>query len=336
MITISCNDSNHEEIKNINPEIQLLKPSNFPDFTYNFKKNPLTKEGVQLGRMLFYEGDLSADGATDCASCHIQENAFTHHGHSFSHGAFNRVGFRNSLPIQNLAFYSDFTWDGSITDLDTQPIVPITTHEEMDENFPSIIVKLSKKEKYKTQFNKAFASEEMTADKILKALSQFMVMMISADSKYDKVVRKEGVSFTKEESEGLEIFNNKCSSCHSTDLFTDGSFRNNGLALDPTINDLGRFRLTNREEDKEKFRVPSLRNVAITNPYMHDGRFSTLEAVLNHYSDGMVNHQNLDAEFKKNKKIGIALSETEKQKIIMFLKTLTDEKFIKNPNFSSP
>jgi len=332
----SNSDATEEILEEKNTELKLYKPVNFPEITFNSTKNPTTKFGIELGRKLFHEGKLSSDGATDCASCHIQANAFTHHGHTLSHGTFNRIGKRNAPPIQNMAFMRSFNWEGSITDLETQPITPITTDFEMDENFPSIISKLNTDKNYPILFKKAFGDENITSDRMLKALSQFMATMISANAKYDKMIRKEGVIFTEEEKKGNELFNQKCGSCHSIDLFTDQSFRNNGLTLNPLLNDLGRFNITSKESDKQKFRVPSLRNIELTAPYMHDGRFSTLEAVLNHYSEGMENQPNLDPIFKQDTKIGIKMNSVEKQQIITFLKTLTDEEFIKNTNFSAP
>jgi cytochrome c peroxidase len=169
---------------------------------------------------------------------------------------------------------------------------------------------------------------------MLKALSQFMMMMVSADTKYDRVMRNEGSTFTAEEQQGKTLFDSKCASCHAGVLFTDQSYRNNGLPIDPQYNDIGRKRVTGQDTDKYKFKVPSLRNIAITFPYMHDGRFATLKDVMDHYDNGMANTENLDPQFINGTQLGIPLSEDEKNAIIAFLKTLTDDNFLLDNRFS--
>lgn len=170
---------------------------------------------------------------------------------------------------------------------------------------------------------------------MLKALSQFMVMMVSSNSKFDKFRRNEiGGTFTADESAGYDLFKTNCASCHSTDLMTDNSFRNNGLAVNPKVNDVGRYKVTEKASDYYKFKVQSLRNVEVTAPYMHDGRFGTLEAVLNHYESGIEDSPTLDPLLKKNGKLGITLSQAEKKQIIAFLKTLTDTQYLTDKRFS--
>lgn len=310
----------------------LILPNNFPPIQEDFKDQKLTKYGVELGKKLFYDGRLASDNAVACAFCHIQENAFTHHGHSISHGVQGREGFRNAPPLQNLMYLKTYMWDGAVTELQQQPIIPITAHEEMDESMGNIVKKLQNDSEYKKLFKVVYGDESITAERILKSLTQFMSIMISADSKYDKVIRNEGAVFTAEESAGREIFNQKCASCHKTDLFTDHSYRNTGLAFNPVFKDHGRMRVSGLASDDMNFRVPSLRNVEYTAPYMHDGRFYSLKAVLDFYDSGVENQPNLDAELKKvSGKIGIPLSEQEKIYLIAFLKTLSDPKFITNP-----
>ncbi len=334
-LVLSCNNEDiNPFVEAVNYPIKIDKIENFPEINYDFNTNPPTKNGVELGRKLFYEGKLSSNNAISCGFCHIQQSGFTHHGHTLSHGVFDRVGFRNSTPIQNMIYQKAFMWDGVVTDLNKQPLIPITAHDEMGETFPNIIIKLNQTADYPKLFKDAFGSQEITADKILKALAQFMVTMVSANSKYDKVVRNEGESFSTEESQGRELFKQKCASCHATDLFTDQSFRNTGLVYNSTLKDYGRYRVTFLESDKMKFRVPSLRNVELTAPYMHDGRFYTLDAVLNHYSTNLENNVNLDPLLKQNEQVGISLTTQEKLYLIAFLKTLTDYEFIKNKQFS--
>lgn len=323
--------------KDIIPEFfGFQKPANFPEPAYHFTTNPVTKDGFELGRKLFYDPLLSANNTISCGSCHIQTSAFTHHGHVLSHGIFDRTGTRNSPPIMNLAWSQSFMWDGGIFDLDLQPIVPITNHVEMDESMANVLNKLRSSPQYPSLFKKAYGSEEITSVGFLKALSQFMAMCISSNSRYDSVMRNEaGKSFTAAEKEGYALFLRKCSNCHKEPLFTDNSFRNNGLSVS-NVNDEGRYLVTTVDTDKYKFKVPSLRNLAYTAPYMHDGRFFTLEAVLDHYTSQVQNTPNLDPVLNQNNQRGIALSADERAKILSFLKTLNDRNFLTDRRFSEP
>jgi cytochrome c peroxidase len=305
-------------------------PNNFPRPVYNLANNPVTKEGFELGRMLFYEARLSRNNTISCGSCHIQSSAFTQHGHDVSHGIDDRLGTRNSPPIMNLAWNQAFMWGGGIYDLDLQPIAPITAHEEMDENLENVLNKLKTLDSYKSKFNAAFGSPEINTSRFMKALSQFMVMCISSNSKYDKVMRNESnVNFTAEEQAGYQLFKDKCGNCHTEPLFTDGKFRNNGLAPS-AVNDLGLYTATLQENDKYKFKVPSLRNLKYTAPYMHDGRFLTLDAVFQHYRTEVQPMATLDPLLSKADNRGITLSNDDKSKLVAFLNTLNDEEFIHN------
>jgi cytochrome c peroxidase len=312
--------------------IGFRRPANFPEPVYPINQNPVTREGFELGRALFYEPMLSRDNTISCGSCHIQTAAFTHHGHDLSHGIDDRLGKRNAQPIQNMAWQTSFMWDGGVHDLDLQPIVPIENPVEMDMNFGRALQKLRDSKKYPPLFEKAFGSPEIGSASMLQALSQFMVMMISANSKYDKVKRNEGERFSPQEAEGYRVFQAKCGSCHSEPLFTDNSFRNNGIAEQPT--DDGRMEVTAQQSDRLKFKVPSLRNVMLTAPYMHDGRILTIEGVLNHYTDGVQDTQNLDPLLIKQGALGIPLSAEEKLMLKAFLHTLTDPTFINDRRFA--
>jgi cytochrome c peroxidase len=335
------------------PEEPLFQaPANFPQPIYLFENNPLTKEGVELGRMLFYDGRLSRDGTISCAECHNQAYAFTHHGHDVSHGIDNRLGTRNSLPLQNLAWSREFMWDGGVFDLDMFPIVPIENHVEMDEKVANVLDKLRADDTYRKQFQKVYGSEDVTTARFLQALSQFMLTMVSGNSRYDKYVRNEsgnGAMLTADELAGLNLFKSKgCAGCHAGELFTDQSYRNNGLSL-AFGEDEGRAHITEKAEDRYTFKVPSLRNVEHTSPYMHDGRFRTLEAVLKHYAEDVDDTPNLDPLLKQKdqlgqarpgqskpgqSRLGIALTTDEQAKLIAFLKTLTDTDFLTNPKFA--
>ncbi len=308
--------------------LSFQQPGNFPEPVYRFATNLVTKEGFELGRKLFYDPILSRNNTISCGSCHIQTSAFTQHGHSVSHGIEDKLGVRNSPPIMNLAWNTSFMWDGGVFDLDLQPVAPITNHVEMDETVTNVISKLKAHPDYPGLFQSAFGTTEISTARFMKALSQFMAMCVSCNSKYDSVIRKEGKTFTKQEEEGYALYKQKCSSCHTEPLFTDQSFRNNGIGVG-LIDDAGRYAITLDETDRYKFKVPSLRNLDYTAPYMHDGRFLTLDAVLDHYSSGVKQTQNLDMIFQNNEP-GIPMTADEKTKIKAFLKTLNDKVFIAN------
>lgn len=310
------------------------KPANFPEPAYHFNTNTVTKDGFELGRKLFYETMLSANNTISCGSCHIQTSAFTHHGHTVSHGIFDRMGIRNAPPIMNLAWNTSFMWDGGIADMDLQSVAPITNHLEMDETMPNVLNKLRNSSEYPALFKKAFGSDEITTAAFLKSLSQFMAMCVSSNSKYDSIMRNEGnKKFTNEEQAGYALVKQKCSSCHNEPLFTDNSFRNNGIAPS-MVNDEGRYLITHNDADKYEFKVPSLRNLAYTAPYMHDGRFFTLDAVLEHYNSQVQPSPTLDPQLQQNGTTGIPLTTDEKNKIIAFLNTLNDRSFLFDKRFS--
>ncbi|MGJ7032604.1 cytochrome-c peroxidase [Niabella hirudinis] len=304
------------------------QPANFPAPVYHFETNPVTKDGFELGRKLFYEPRLSRNNTISCGSCHIQSSAFTQHGHDVSHGIDDRLGKRNAPPIMNLAWAPLLMWDGGIFDLDLQPIAPITTHEEMDETIANVVVKLQAVPEYRGLFKKAFGTEQVSTGNLMKALSQFMLLCISSRSKYDSVMRHEGSAvFTGEEAAGRTLVIQKCGGCHKEPLFTDGSFRNNGIGAGAN-DDQGRFAVTLRPEDQYKFKVPGLRNLSYTAPYMHDGRFYTLDAVLDHYTTGMKPGPGLDPLLSENGQPGIPLKPAQRKQILAFLATLNDRAFI--------
>ena len=309
------------------PFAGFINPSHFPQPVYKFANNPVTKDGFELGRRLFYEPRLSRDNSISCGSCHIQSSAFTQHGHDVSHGIDDRLGRRNSPPIMNLAWMPNYMWDGGIFDLDLQPINPITAHEEMDESVANVISKLQAHPEYPALFKKAYGSEIITTAAFMKSLSQFMLMCISSNSKYDSVVLKLGkVAFTDEENAGYKLVQQKCGSCHTEPLFTDNSFRNNGIGIGLN-DDPGRYEATLNNTDRYKFKVPSLRNLAYTAPYMHDGRYYRLDAVLTHYNKTVQHTPNLDPVLANG---GIPLTVLEQQQILAFLNTLNDKTFIGN------
>ncbi len=311
--------------------LTFTAPAGFPAHVYDFVANPVTQEGFDLGRKLFYDGKLSKDGNFPCASCHQQFAAFATFEHDFSHGFNNQFTTRNAPGLFNLAWHSTFHWDGGINHLEVQPLAPITAPNEMAEDVNVVIEKLKEDDKYKTMFRAAYGTEEINSQRMLKALAQFMIMMTSGNSKYDKMKRGEA-TFNAAEQAGYQTFQTKCASCHKEPLFSDFSFRNNGLALNPYLKDYGKMRITNQRADSLKFKVPSLRNVYETFPYMHDGRLWNLTQVLDHYSTGIENSSTLDP-LLQNK---IPLTATEKFNLIYFLGTLSDSTFMKDKRFEQP
>ena len=305
-------------------------PTGWPKPNYDFSKNPLSEEGFQLGRQLFYDPILSKDSTISCASCHLQATGFTHVDHSLSHGIDGKIGTRNSMTMMNLAWSKTFMWDGGVNHLDVQALNPITSSVEMNETLKNVILKLQKSDKYKSLFLAAFGDENITGQRVLKALSQFELMLVSSNSKYDKVMRKDAL-FTDQEQRGYQLFKTNCASCHSEPLFTNGKYENNGIPLDTTLNDIGRQRITEKSEDYLKFKVPTLRNIQFTNPYMHDGRFLKLTEVIKHYNS-IKKNTNLPKQLQKP----MNLTDNERVDLVAFLLTLTDNEFLFNKRFSYP
>lgn len=308
--------------------LYLEIPKGWPKPHYDFSKNPLTEEGFQLGRQLFYDPILSRDNTISCASCHLQATGFTHVDHELSHGIDGKIGTRNSMTLMNLAWSKSFLWDGGVNHLDVQPLNPITSPIEMDETLANDVSKLQKSEKYQALFFAAFGDANITGQRVLKALSQFELQLISSNSKYDKVMRKETV-FTDQEQNGYQLFKTNCASCHNEPLFTSEKFERNGLPLDSTLNDIGRQKITGNSKDYMLFKVPTLRNIQFTFPYMHDGRFKKLTDVIKHYNS-LRNDKNLSKQLQKP----MHLSDNERVDLVAFLYTLTDTEFLFDKRFS--
>jgi len=308
-------------------------PLNWPKPVYNFKRNPLSKEGIALGRKLFYDPTLSRNNTVSCASCHLSFTAFTHVDHDLSHGIEDRIGTRNSLALMNLAWSTSFMWDGAVNHLDVQALAPISHPAEMDEEIQHVVEKLQRLEEYHQGFKEAYGDSLITGERLLKALSQFQLTLVSSNSKYDKVMRGDsGAHFTEQEENGYELFKTNCASCHKEPLFTNGGFANNGLPMDTSLNDKGRMHVTGKRRDSLLFKVPTLRNIEFSFPYMHDGRFKTLSEVMKHYNKGIVKHPTLSAELKND----MELSPNDRVDIIAFLLTLSDKEFLFNKEHSFP
>ena len=307
----------------------FVAPEHFPPPHYTFANNAVTEKGFELGRKLFYDPKLSIDNTVSCGTCHGQVHAFADHSLPLSTGINGAIGKRNTPGLANIAWMPNFMWDGGINHIEVMPVDPITNPIEMGETMAGVVTKLQNDPAYPALFKEAFGSDGVTDQRVLLALAQFMGMMVSADSKYDRYVTGRS-TFTASETQGLQLFQQHCASCHQEPLFTDFSFRNNGL--DELHADSGRYRITQNPNDIGRFRVPSLRNVELTNPYMHDGRFHSLNDVLDHYTSGIHQSATLDPLLQQ----GIALTEAEKQNIVAFLRTLSDIGYIADQRFAEP
>ncbi len=325
----------------------LKYPAYFGNKVFVPADNPASRAGVQLGRMLFYEKALSANNSLSCASCHKQELAFTD-GLKFSIGVDGTIQSRNAMSLANLLWVRNLFWDGRASTLEEQAKTPLTDLHEMGQSLIVSVNKLSQKEQYKTLFKSAFNADTITGELIVKALSQFERTLISADSRYDKYLRWE-YQPTASELNGIRLFygapdlSNKmnganCAHCHGGPKTYSELFQNNGL--DSIFTDEGRGKFTKQPYDKGRFRVVTLRNIALTAPYMHDGRFATLEEVVDHYSAHIVQSSTLSPFLQGgSNNVGqdpIRLTNEEKKDLIAFLQMLTDSTFITNKNFSDP
>ena len=327
LLVMSCsNDDNYESISYDNPELDLNIPADFPLLNSSFYTNTPTLFGAELGEKLFEEKKFSANNTISCASCHIQAHAFADNN-TQAIGIDGRIGLRNTPPIQNLAFLNFYNWDGSKRQLENQPLVPIITHEEMDSSILEVINKIQGDPDYQNLFKKAFGDESVTPERIYNSIAQYEYTLISANSKYDKVKRNEGETYTVSEAEGALTFEQKCASCHSTELFTDQSFRNIGFPINPNTDEAGRARVTGNLDEYMSFRVPTLRNIEHTAPYGSFGQFATLEDLLNYLDNGVLYADNLDPILKDNNN-RIPLSEEEKTNLIAFMMTLSDTEFL--------
>ena len=303
--------------------------------------NPQTLEGIALGKKLFFDPILSGNNTQACADCHTPENAFTDSSR-FSDGIDGIFGNRNAMPLFNLAWNYDenFFWDGNTFSLEHQAFVPVTDPKEMKSTWTNVEQKLQNHPEYPNLFSKAFGTSKIDSILVTKAIAQFERTLISSNSRFDKYLTGQG-TLTPQELNGFNVFMNEtkgdCFHCHGSDknpLWTDNLFHNNGLDSNPT--DLGRGLVTGDPADNGKFKTPSLRNLAFTAPYMHDGRFETLEEVIDHYSEGLKNSSTIDPLMKKVSQGGVQLSTQDKADLKAFLLSLSDYDFINNPSFQKP
>lgn len=325
LLIFSCN-KNEEDTPD---SFELVYPAHFPTPEYQFENNEFSREGFILGRKLFYDPLLSVNNTVSCGTCHDAPHAFSDHNVPISSGVFGRMGRRNSPPVFNMLWNTSFMWDGGVNHIELSGLIALTDENEMDETIQNILDKLRNHETYPALFEETFGTDEIDDQKFFYALTQFMGAIISSNSKYDKYINGQE-NFSNDELAGLQLFRTHCESCHQEPLFTDYSFRNNGL--DSDFEDEGRFGITLNPDDLGKFKVPTLRNITFTYPYMHDGRFINLDQVLNHYSNGIVTSSTLDAQLEN----GIPLNETEKMQLKAFLETLTDYEMLNNIEFYAP
>ena len=311
--------------------LQQEIPAGFPQPLYKFEDNPLSKEGFELGRKLFYDGRLSIDNLHPCSSCHQQIAAFGTFEHDRSHGVHDSHTLRNAPVLFNLTWTPFLHWDGEFTALRDEASQPVYGDHEMGETYEGIINKIKDDKEYQEMFRKVFRYPFIKPEYILKALAQFTGYMTSSNSKYDRY-KKGTVTFSVQEESGYQLFKVNCATCHPEPMFTDYSIRNIGLPVDNFLQDYGRMRITGKKEDSLKFRVPTLRNVYISSNYMHDGRFNTLGQCITHYRTGVQQSATLDPLLTN----GISLTNAQASDIAVFLRTLTDSAFLVDPRFTKP
>lgn len=320
---------------------QTLVPPSLPS------DNPLTQAKVLLGRHLFYEKALSVDNTVSCASCHHQAFAFSDTA-QFSVGVAGSLGNRHSMALVNLAWHNNgFFWDGRASLLRHQVLMPIEDPLEMKETLASVIAKLKKIPGYPLRFAQAFGDNQITEERISFALEAFINSLVSQNSRFDQYLAGK-IQLTASEMRGYLLFlaeyneffpeasGADCFHCHGSNQFQLNSYENNGLDFASEITDVGREGVTQNISDRAKFKVPTLRNVEVTAPYMHDGRFKTLEEVVEHYNNGIKVTSTVNGALQATSVTGLRLNATEKADLIAFLKSLTDREFLTHPKFSNP
>jgi cytochrome c peroxidase len=308
-------------------DFQAQVPAYFPKPNYTEHIQDYTKGRFELGKKLFFDPLLSTDHSTSCASCHSQTHGFADHNVRFSSGIYGRKGVRNTPSITNMIWYPAFGWDGGVNHLEIFHLSPLTNELEMGTDINGVLNRLNHNQNYRDLFKTHYGVDQISDYELFKVLTLYISQIQSFQSKYDQY--KQGkTDLSTTEKAGYELFKQRCAQCHQEPLFTNFTYQNNGL--DSIFADSGRGKITKEITDYGKFKVPSLRNVALTYPYMHDGRFWDLNEVLNHYSEGIVeNSQNLSLELKKS----MNLSNVQKQQLIAFLKTLTDYKLLSDQRF---
>ena len=325
-----CGDSGTPSTKQPTPLI--ISVPGFPELS-SPQDNPLTVEGVELGRKLFYDPILSADSSLACAGCHQQSLAFTD-GKAVAEGHDGQLGTRGSMSLTNAGWNRSHFWDGRAEDLESQAEQPVPNPIEMNLPWPDALTRLESHPQYPEWFEEAFGERAITRDRVVQAISQFERTLVSNHSRFDRWARGE-LMLTPQEVRGYVLFNTErgdCFHCHNEPMFTDNLFHNNGLDAD--FEDLGRESVTGDVLQRGMFKTPTLRNVELTAPYMHDGRFSTLREAVQHYNSGGVFSLTVDPLIRVGS--GLGLTEAEVDDLVAFIKALTDTSFITDPRFSDP
>ena len=359
LLPACSSDNNPEEPAVYDPTPYALDTKGLPPPPGLPADNPLTEQGVRLGRMLFYERLLSKDESQSCATCHDQDDAFTDL-RRFSIGVEGLPGKRQAMSVFNMAWRppgrttpggpnrGGFFWDGRAELLRHQSLMPIQDPLEMNETLENVIAKLQSKDRYRDQFIRAFDTDTITEELMSLAMEQFMFTIVSGGSKFDRVQRGE-TQFSESEQRGHDLFfaevepslNQKgaeCFHCHGGVNFSNNQFMNNGLDAESAWSDLGRFDVTQSPADRARFMATSLRNIDLTPPYMHDGRFQTLEEVIDHYNTGVKRSPTLELPLMQFniRPGGLGLNEQDKADLVAFLKTLTDADLLSDPAYAAP
>ncbi|MBK22078.1 MAG: cytochrome-c peroxidase [Flavobacteriales bacterium] len=334
LLTFSCRDKITIEniVDNHRHTHTDLGTPGFPEMPIPVD-NETTEEGIALGRKLFYDPILSGNETQSCATCHQQSRAFSDNKR-FSVGIDGIAGKLNASAIINPGWQSSAFWNGRANSLEEQAVEPVENPIELHLNWEDAVDRLKRHDDYPGEFQIAFGTTHITKDLVTKALAQFERSLISNQSKFDKFLNGE-IELTPLELAGYNLFLSEkaeCFHCHVRPLFTDDELHNNGLDINP---DKGHFEVSSYVYDKGKFRTPTLRNIEFTAPYMHDGRFETLEDVIDFYSDSIKTSITVDP-LMPNDNGGFHWTELEKLQLISFLKTLSDTSFINNPDFSNP
>ena len=325
---VGCSESDGSLNPNV-PEGGLTPPPGFPVMSIP-SDNPFTEEKALLGRYLFYDTRFSRDFSTSCGSCHFQELAFSD-PKRVSVGVDGRTGKRNAPSLTNVGYSTSFFWEGGVPTLEQQAVVPIIHPDEMDMNTDSLVIRLEGEPVYDELFRNAWGDSEITIERITKSISTFERSLVSANSIFDRYRQGEVGVYSESAKRGQELFFNEtgdCFHCHGGYNFTDNAFHNNGLTA---TEDQGRFELTQNQLDRGKFKTPTLRNIEVTAPYMHDGRFTSLEEVVNHYNQGGAGHPNSSPLLRP-----LGLSDQDVQDLVEFMKSLTDDEFLRDTTLSNP
>lgn len=323
---LACERHNVEPLL---PAERVFVPDHFPEPAHPFEPEQISEKQIQLGRRLFYDPILSLDSSISCGSCHAQTHGFADHNRALSTGVGGAIGTRNAPALSNLAWHKAYMHDGGINHLNLVPLAPITDAVEMNLPIWEALDRLNSHSTYPGLFRQAYGNDSITTARLFEALTAFQLTLVSAASKYDRVMIGEA-SFSALENSGHEIFMANCASCHQPPLFTDYSYANNGL--DSVYKDAGRGRITQLSADSGRFKVPSLRNLEFTYPYMHDGRFRNLRDVIEHYNQLGGNSHHFDARINAD----LSLTDAEIQALLAFLETLNDYEFISDLRHSEP